>query len=268
MDSNGLQRTQLFCLSLLTTKCQVKELQQVLRRQDSNATKVPLSTPPTQLTFSGCVHRRYLNSWSQKMGFIPRTSCTVLRPLPKWPRTTRDEFGPCFVAWWCILLAFVMWSVGFLIVSCGGENFKCNSNTYPGLNLQERPGNPTKMDQKLLGFFLLVSCVIAATNRPGQLSASWQNFGRGLWCQDSQESIVDQIPLFMFLLWSATLNIAINLTSFLHDVFLFKRNLCTVHSAHTLSAMCFAGSILRIRFNAVRWAGSNLERQQCTLYGR
>lgn len=155
---NGLQRTQLFCLSLLTTKCQVKELQQVLRRQDSNATKVPLSTPLTQLTFSGCVHQRYLNSWSQKMGFIPRTSCTVLRPLPKSPRTTRDGFGPCFVAWWCILLAFVMKG---RLLDCfmwrSRWRFKCNSNTYPGpgLNLQERPGNLKKIKGSFLGSFLL-----------------------------------------------------------------------------------------------------------------
>lgn len=118
--------------------------------------------------------------------------------------------------------------------------FKCNSKTYPGLNLQETR-QPYK-DQKRLGFFLLVSCVIAF-QLPRTVVGCLAKFGRGLSCQDSQESIVDQFP--------------------------FSCSHCGVPpSTQLLIWQVFCCSILRIRFNAVRWVGSNLERQQCTLYGR
>lgn len=36
-----------------------------------------------------------------------------------------------------------------------------NSNTYPGLNLQERPGNLKKMDQRQLLGFLSLECHVS-----------------------------------------------------------------------------------------------------------
>ena len=49
---------------------------------------------------------------------------------------------------------------------------------------------------------------------------------------------MDPIPLFMFLLWSATLNTAINLTSFLHDVFFCLKETYEPYILYTLCLQC------------------------------